>query len=101
MSLMLISQFWVDVIVYARYVVLGIALLSAITIIVAVLLQNSNSGADSITGASYTQESYYSKNRGSTIDEKLSKFTKWASLVIAVCIVLYYLSLIPISATIS
>ncbi len=98
MSFLLLSDFVVNVVTYTRYIVLGLAFLSALIIIIAILFQNNSSnGADSITGASYMQDSYYSKHKGSTIDEKLNKVTKWCGLVVAVCIVLYYLTFIILS----
>ena len=99
MEFLLISDFLYNFIKYARYVVIAVACLSVITLIIAVLFQNSNNSADSITGG-YSQESYYSKHKGTTIEEKLNKLTIWSSCIVAVCIVMYYLSCIVLPASI-
>ena len=96
MSLLLVSDFVFNLVKYGRYVVLGLALLCALIVIISVLFQNQNSGADSITGG-YAQESYYSKHRGTTIEEKLNKVTMWASIIVAICVLLYYLSYLIVS----
>lgn len=99
MSLLLVSDFLWNFVKYGRYIILGLAFLFAIIVIIAVLFQNQNSGADSITGG-YAQESYYSKHRGTTIEEKLNKITMWTSILFAACVLLYYLSflIIPTAA---
>lgn len=99
MEFLLISNFLYDFIKYARYIVMALACLSVIVLIIAVLFQNSNNSADSITGG-YSQESYYSKHKGTTIEEKLNKITIWCSCIVAGCIVLYYLSCLVLPATI-
>ena len=98
MSFLLVSDFVYNLVKYGRYVVLGLAFLCAIVVILAVLFQNQNSGADSITGG-YAQESYYSKHRGTTIEEKLNKITMWASIIVAVCVLLYYLSYLIVTTS--
>ena len=96
MSLLLVSDFLFNFVKYGRYVVLGLGFLCAIIVILSVLFQNQNSGADSITGG-YAQESYYSKHRGTTIEEKLNKVTMWSSIILAICVVLYYLSFLIVT----
>ena len=96
MSFLLVSDFVFNLVLYGRYVVLGLIFLCALLVIFSVLFQNQTSGADSIMGG-YAQESYYSKHRGTTMEEKLSKMTMWCSIIIAVCVVLYYLSFLIIS----
>ncbi len=96
MSFLLVSDFVFNLVKYGRYVVLGLCFLCIIVLIVAVLFQNQNGNADSITGG-YSQDSYYSKHRGTTIEEKLNKITMWASIIIAACVVLYYLSFLIVS----
>lgn len=73
-----------------RYVLFFVILLAAITLIVVVMMQKESSGgADVITGK---QESYYSQNKGSTKEGKLKKITMIMSIIIAVSVVLYFVS---------
>lgn len=96
MSLLLVSDFLFNFVKYGRYVVLVVMFLCALLVILAVLFQNQNSNANSVTGG-YSQESYYSKHRGTTIEEKLNKLTMWSCIVLAICVVLYYLSFLIIT----
>ena len=74
----------------ARIVLFCLVLACAILIIIATLLQNEDSAnTDVITGA---QESYYSKNKGSSRDAKLRLITIICSIVLAVCVILYFVS---------
>ncbi|MGN1227088.1 MAG: preprotein translocase subunit SecG [Christensenellales bacterium] len=73
-----------------RDVLLVLIGLTAIIIIVAVLFQTSaGQDATAITGAS---ESYYSQNKGSSIEDKLNKITKICSIVMVCLVVLYFVS---------
>lgn len=76
-----------------RYVLVGIVLLASIVIIISVLLQSdaSSGGTNVISGV---RESYYAQNRGETRDGKLKKLTIIMSIVVAVSIVLYFVSLL-------
>lgn len=95
MSFMLLSDFMINFITGARYLFLGVLALCALIIIICVLYQNHTGGGDAITGSSsFSQDSYYSKHKGSTIEEKLNKMTKICSLIVACCVVLYYLTFI-------
>ena len=75
-----------------RYVLIGIIFVCAIIMTITVLLQSENSsgGTNVISGV---QESYYSQNKGETRDGKLKKTTIIMVSIIAVCIVLYFISL--------
>ena len=99
MELLLISQAGLDVLTTIRYIFLCIIFLGAISIIFAVLCQNQSTNAGSITGG-YTQDSYYSKHKGSTIEEKLSKFTRISAIVIGIFIVLYYITFLIMNAAV-
>ena len=99
MEFLLIGDFWYNLIKYARYIVMAVACISVLLLIIAVLFQNSNNSADSITGG-YSQESYYSKHKGTTVEEKLNKITIWCSCIVAVCILMYYLSCLVLPPTI-
>ena len=73
-----------------RDVLLVLIGLTAIIIVVAVLFQTSaGQDATAITGAS---ESYYSQNKGSSIEDKLNKITKICSIVMVCLVVLYFVS---------
>lgn len=74
----------------ARIVLFCLILACAILIIITTLLQNEDSAnTDVITGA---QESYYSKNKGGSRDAKLRLITIICSIVLAVCVILYFVS---------
>lgn len=64
----------------------------AVTIIVVVLLQQSNpeGGANAITG---TNESYYSMNKGGNKEGRLQKIIIISSILILVFAILYFISL--------
>lgn len=76
-----------------RYVLVGIILLSAIGIIIAVLLQSdaSQGGTNVVSGV---RESYYSQNRGESRDGKLKKATIILSSIIGFSMILYFVSLL-------
>ena len=58
-----------------KYILLGMQILSAVVLIVIVTLQ---SGKDGGLGAlAGNSGSYMGKNKGGTLDEKLSGITKW------------------------
>jgi len=73
-----------------RYVLFFIILAASVTIIVAIMMQKESAGGtDILTGK---QESYYSQNKGSTKEGRLKKLTMIMAIVIAVCIVLYFVT---------
>ena len=75
-----------------RYILICVIFASAILLIITTLLQSSadENGATAITG----QESYYSQNKGESRDGKLKKITTITAIVIAVCTVLYFISML-------
>lgn len=75
-----------------RIVLFALVVIAALVVIVTTLFQNEEAnGADVITGQ---QESYYSKNKGGSRDGKLRLITIICSCVIAVCVILYFVSLL-------
>ena len=73
-----------------RIILFCVVLACAVLIIITTLLQNEDSAnTDVITGA---QESYYSKNKGGSRDAKLRLITIICSIVLAVCVILYFVS---------
>lgn len=81
-----------------RIVLFAIVVLSAVIVIFATLFQNEDSAdTDVITGV---QESYYSKNKGGSRDAKLKITTIVCSIVLAVCVVLYFITflILPVGA---
>lgn len=76
-----------------RYILVGIVLVASIVIIVAVLLQSdaTSGGTNVISGV---RESYYAQNRGESRDGKLKKITIIMAIVIAVSVILYFVSLL-------
>lgn len=81
-----------------RIVLFAIVVLAAIIVIAATLFQNEDSAdTDVITGV---QESYYSKNKGGSRDSKLKIITITCSIILAVCVVLYFVTflIMPVGA---
>lgn len=75
-----------------RIVLFAIVVLAALLVIITTLFQHEDSnGADVITGQ---QESYFSKNKGGSRDGKLRLITIICSCIIAVCVILYFVSLL-------
>lgn len=72
-----------------EYVLVVILILSALFIIGAVLLQNSDKEGLSGTIAG-KQETYYGRDRGSRLDRVLVKWTAIVSIVFAVAVFLAY-----------
>ena len=76
----------------ARIVLFSIIVLLAILIVVTTLMQSND--ADSTANVlGGVKESYYADNKGTSRDGKLKKTTVIAAIIIAVCVVLYFLSL--------
>ena len=69
-------------------IILGVIIvLASLVMIVSVLLQSgSQKGLGAVTGQ---QESFLSKNKGTTRDAKLSLITKIAAIVFVVCCLLF------------
>ena len=81
-----------------RIVLFAIVVLCAVIVIAATLFQNEDSAdTDVITGV---QESYYSKNKGGSRDAKLKIITITCSIILAVCVVLYFVTflIMPVGA---
>lgn len=75
-----------------RIVLFAIVGLAALLVIVTTLFQTEEAnGTDAILGQ---QDSYYSKNKGSSRNEKLKKITIITSIIAVVCVVLYFVSFI-------
>jgi len=69
-------------------VLIGIMVLSALTSLICILLQPSNSsGIDALGGSS---ETFFGKNKGKSIEAKMKKWTWIALIVLAVCAVAFY-----------
>lgn len=83
---------WLEVSLPIFRITLCIAmLLSAIVITIAILFQSDSSGGtNAISGI---QESYYAHNKGASKEGRLKKITIICAIIIAVAIVLYFLSL--------
>lgn len=75
-----------------RIIFVVLIFICSVLMIITTLLQSSadENGATAITG----QESYYSQNKGESRDGKLKKLTTICAIVIAVCTVLYFISLL-------
>ncbi len=70
-----------------------IAVCAVIMIITTLLQSNANEdGQSALTGSS--QESYYAQNKGESRNVKLSRATIACVSIMAICIVLYFVSLI-------
>ena len=86
----LVSDWLVNAMPIIRDVLLILVGLCAVIIIFAVMFQTSSGqDATAITGAT---DSYYLKNKGTSIEDKLNKLTKIVTSVMVVLIVLYFVS---------
>lgn len=84
------SDFVTTVLPIMRYVLFFLIIACAIVIIITCLLQSNNSeGGDPITGI---QESYYTKNKGGSRDGKLKIITIVCASIIAVCVIVYFVT---------
>ena len=84
------SDFETQVLPILRYVLFFLIIACSIVIIITVLLQsNSSTEGDPITGI---QESYYSKNKGSTRDGKLKIITIVCASLIVVSVIVYFVT---------
>ena len=91
-SMILASDFATNVLPIMRYILFAIIIASAVIVIITTLLQsseNSNS-LDAFTGTK--QESYYSQNKGASRDVILKRITIALSIVIAVCILTFFIT---------
>ena len=86
------SDFITTVFPIVRYVLFFLIIACSIIMIVAILMQKeSDSGMDALTGGG-KQESYYSQNKGSTREGKLKKLTTIMAIIIAVSVLLYFIT---------
>ena len=73
-----------------RYILFFIAIAASIAMVVVILMQKESAGGtDVITGK---QESYYSQNKGSTREGRLKKITVIMAIIVAVSVVLYFVT---------
>ena len=77
-----------------RIVLVYMIAICAVMMIVTTLLQSNanDDGQSALTGSS--QESYYAQNKGESRNVKLSRATIACVSIMAICIVLYFVSLI-------
>ena len=72
-------------------VLIGLMALSALVSIVCVLMQPSNSsGIDALGGSS---ETFFGKNKGKSIEEKMKKWTWISPIALAIFAVMFYVVL--------
>jgi preprotein translocase subunit SecG len=73
---------------------LVLSIVAAIFVIIVVIMQPGNSsGIGGVTGSS---ETFYGKNKSKTLESKMKKLTVIAVIVLAVCMIVFYvLSIIP------
>ncbi len=84
------SDFLTTFLPILRYILFFITIAAAVVIIVVILMQKESAGGtDVITGK---QESYYAQNKGSTREGRLKKLTLIMAIIIAVCVVLYFVT---------
>lgn len=81
-----------------RYVLMFLIAAAAIVLIIVTLMQehDDNGSMNAITGAS---ESYYSQNKGETTQGKLKKVTIAMASIIAISIVLFFVTLLVYSGS--
>lgn len=73
---------------------LVLSIIAAIFVIIVVIMQPGNSnGIGAVSGSS---ETFYGKNKGKTLESKMKKLTVISVIVLAVCMIAFYvLSIIP------
>lgn len=74
-----------------RYVLMGLSLVSALFIVVAVLLQKTKEDGLSSTIVGGNTETYYGKEKSGRMDKVLFKWTIIAGIVFAVSVLAIYL----------
>lgn len=86
------SDFATNVLPVLRYVLFGIIIAAAITMIITTLMQSndSNGGIDAFTGTK--QESYYSQNKGASRDSILKRITIAMAIIIFVCVITFFVT---------
>lgn len=76
-----------------RIILVSLIFVAAIVLIIVVLLQSDVSGSGTTNVISGARESYYSQNKGDTRDGRLKKLTVAMSVIIAVSIIIYFITL--------
>ncbi len=83
---------------YNLYMVLSVAMiilmgLAALAAIILVLLQPSNStGIDALGGSS---ETFFGKNKGKSIEERMKKWTIYCLIVLIIFSIIFYILQLP------
>lgn len=77
-----------------RPTLIGIIALCSVGLIITTLLQSNSNDNNSQALSGGSHESYYSQNRGETKDGKLKKATIILSSIVAVCTILYFVTLL-------
>ena len=86
----LVNDWFSEAMPVIRDVLLVLIGIGALIVIFAVMFQTSSGqDATAITGAT---DSYYLKNKGTSMEDKLNKLTKIVSIVMVCLIVLYFIS---------
>lgn len=83
-----------------RDIILILIALACVIMVIAILFQTNHAESSSaISGESSNSanygggsETYYSKHKGGTIDEKLNKITKIMAIVIVVLVILFFIT---------
>lgn len=81
-----------SVISIIRIVLICVIVLACAIMIVTTLLQSSANQAGSSAISGGATESYFSQNRDNSRDGKLKRITITMAIIVAVCLVLYFLS---------
>ena len=89
---MILSDFITTVFPIARTVLVCIIAACSIVLTISALMQSTDS--DESTNALTGQESYYSQNKGENKDVKLKRLTIIMASIIAVCVILYFVSML-------
>lgn len=76
-------------------ILIVIDIIAALALIILFLAQEGNDqGMGVVSGASSNTDSYYSKSKGRTLEERLKQATLVAVIVFAVCSILLFLAFI-------
>ena len=78
----------------ARIVLIGLIAICAVIMIITTLMQSNNNQDANNALSGGVQESYYAQNKGESKNVKLSRATIACISIIAICVVLYFVSLI-------
>lgn len=84
------SDFLTTFLPILRYILFFITIAAAVVIIVVILMQKESAGGTDVLSGK--QESYYAQNKGSTREGRLKKLTLIMAVIIAVSVVLYFVT---------